>query len=55
MDTHTAGRRPAHHKDDDAPRHPGWDVGLAWLKESDSDLVQAFVGVARGRRGTSSR
>lgn len=38
-----------------APRHPGWDVGLAWLKESDSDLVQAFVGVARGRRDTSSR
>lgn len=47
-----AGRAP---QDDDAPRHPGWDVGLAWLKESDSDLVQAFVGVARGRRGTSSR
>ena len=42
-------------QNDDAPRHPGWDVGLAWLKESDSDLVQAFVGVARGRRGTSSR
>ena len=36
-------------------RHPGWDVGLAWLKESDSDLVQAFVGVARGRRSGSSR
>lgn len=36
-------------------RHPGWDVGLAWLKESDSDLVQGFVGVSRGRRSGSSR
>ena len=40
--------------DDDA-RHPGWDVALAWLKAADSELVQAFVGVARGRRGASSR
>lgn len=39
----------------DVVRHPGWDVGLAWLKESDSDLVQAFVGVTRGRRSGSSR
>ncbi|UBH24905.1 hypothetical protein KW076_01510 [Micrococcus porci] len=38
-----------------APRHPGWDVGLAWLKEQDSELVQSFVGVARGRRGGTSR
>lgn len=42
------------HAPDDA-RHPGWDVGLAWLKESDSDLVQGFVGVSRGRRSGSSR
>lgn len=42
------------HAPDDA-RHPGWDVGLAWLKESDSELVQAFVGVSRGRRSGSSR
>lgn len=42
------------HADDD-DRHPGWDVGLAWLKESDSDLVQGFVGVSRGRRSGSSR
>ena len=40
---------------DDGGRHPGWDVALAWLKEADSELVQAFVGVARGRRGASSR
>ena len=39
----------------DDGRHPGWDVGLAWLKESDSDLVQGFVGVSRGRRSGSSR
>ena len=42
------------HAADDG-RHPGWDVGLAWLKESDSDLVQGFVGVSRGRRSGSSR
>lgn len=40
---------------DDDGRHPGWDVALAWLQEADSELVQAFVGVARGRRGASSR
>ncbi|RUQ28698.1 hypothetical protein D8M33_04550, partial [Micrococcus sp. HSID17245] len=40
---------------DDEARHPGWDVVLAWLKAADSELVQAFVGVARGRRGASSR
>nr|WP_282442673.1 MULTISPECIES: hypothetical protein [unclassified Micrococcus] len=37
------------------PRHPGWDVGLAWLKEADTSLVQTFVGVSRGRRPGSSR
>lgn len=37
------------------PRHPGWDVGLAWLKEADTPLVQTFVGVSRGRRPGSSR
>lgn len=42
------------HADGD-DRHPGWDVGLAWLKESDSALVQGFVGVSRGRRSGSSR
>lgn len=39
----------------DDTRHPGWDVGLAWLKESDSELVQGFVGVSRARRSGSSR
>ena len=48
------GADPAGHGGDDA-RHPGWDVALAWLKAADSELVQAFVGVARGRRGASSR
>ena len=48
------GPDPAGQGDDDA-RHPGWDVALAWLKAADSELVQAFVGVARGRRGASSR
>jgi hypothetical protein len=35
--------------------HPGWGVGLAWLKGADSDLVQDFVGAAKGRRPGSSR
>jgi hypothetical protein len=35
--------------------HPGWGVGLAWLKSADSQLVQDFVGAAKGRRPGSSR
>jgi hypothetical protein len=35
--------------------HPGWGVGLAWLKSADSELVQDFVGAAKGRRPGSSR
>jgi hypothetical protein len=35
--------------------HPGWGVGLAWLKSADSVLVQDFVGAAKGRRPGSSR
>jgi hypothetical protein len=35
--------------------HPGWGVGLAWLKTADSQLVQDFVGAAKGRRPGSSR
>ncbi|XKH57677.1 hypothetical protein LG293_05995 [Citricoccus nitrophenolicus] len=35
--------------------HPGWGVGLAWLKAVDSQLVQDFVGAAKGRRPGSSR
>jgi len=35
--------------------HPGWGVGLAWLKAADSVLVQDFVGAAKGRRPGSSR
>ena len=53
-DAGTAAAGPGE-ADDDAARHPGWDVALAWLKEADSELVQSFVGVARGRRGNSSR
>lgn len=40
---------------DDGRGHPGWAVGLAWLKAADSELVQQFVGVSRGRRASSSR
>ncbi|MFC7401525.1 LysR family transcriptional regulator substrate-binding protein [Citricoccus sp. GCM10030269] len=36
-------------------RHPGWAVGLAWLKAVDSPLVQDFIGAAKGRRPRSSR
>lgn len=35
--------------------HPGWDVGLAWRKAADSDLIQDFIGVTKGRRPTSHR
>lgn len=35
--------------------HPGWGVGLAWLRAVDSQLVQDFVGAAKGRRPGSSR
>ncbi|WP_313815845.1 hypothetical protein [Citricoccus sp.] len=38
-----------------ADGHPGWGVGLAWLKAVDSQLVQDFVGAAKGRRPGSSR
>lgn len=35
--------------------HPGWQVGLAWLRAVDSPLIQDFVGAAKGRRPGSSR
>lgn len=35
--------------------HPGWQIGLAWLKDVDSQLVQDFIGAAKGRRPGSSR
>lgn len=35
--------------------HPGWEVGLAWLRAFDSDLVQDFIAVTKGRRPNSSR
>ena len=35
--------------------HPGWEVGLAWRREADSDLIQDFIGVTKGRRPRSSR
>ena len=34
---------------------PGYQTGLAWLVEQDSDLIQEFIGVARGRRPGSGR
>ena len=34
---------------------PGYQTGLAWLRERDSDLIQEFIGVARGRRPDSGR
>lgn len=35
--------------------HPGWEVGLAWCKAADSDLIQDFIGVTKGRRPRSHR
>ncbi|WP_138445031.1 LysR family substrate-binding domain-containing protein [Sinomonas susongensis] len=34
---------------------PGYEVGLAWLRENESDAVQEFVGIVRGRSANSSR
>lgn len=34
---------------------PGYQTGLAWLVENDSDLIQEFIGVARGRKLGSGR
>ncbi|MGO1192875.1 MAG: LysR family transcriptional regulator substrate-binding protein [Nesterenkonia sp.] len=33
----------------------GYQTGLAWLRERDSDMIQEFIGVARGRRAGSGR
>lgn len=35
--------------------HPGWEVGLAWRRAADSDLIQDFIGVTKGRRPRSTR
>ncbi|GAB3849783.1 LysR family transcriptional regulator substrate-binding protein [Nesterenkonia populi] len=34
---------------------PGYDVALAWLREKDSDQIQEFIGIARGRKPQSAR
>ncbi|GFZ87709.1 LysR family transcriptional regulator substrate-binding protein [Nesterenkonia alkaliphila] len=34
---------------------PGYDVSLLWLRERDSEQIQEFIGVARGRRAQSPR
>src|SRR3954465_3945408 len=34
---------------------PTSTVGLAWLRETDDDRVQTFIGVVRGRTANSSR
>lgn len=35
--------------------HPGWQVAMAWRKELDSELIQDFIGITKGRRPSSSR
>lgn len=35
--------------------HPGWEVGLSWRRAADSDLIQDFIGVTKGRRPGSHR
>lgn len=34
---------------------PGYQTGLGWLRERDSDTIQEFIGVARGRKAGSGR
>lgn len=43
------------HLDFDDPTVPATRIGLAFLRDSDSDAVQDFVGVAKGRGANSSR
>ncbi|RJN32327.1 LysR substrate-binding domain-containing protein [Nesterenkonia natronophila] len=33
----------------------GYETGLAWLRARDSDLIQEFIGIARGRKEGSPR
>lgn len=35
--------------------YPGWEVGLAWPRAADSDMIQDSVGVTNCRRPRSSR
>lgn len=39
----------------DATTCPGTRVALMWLTESDSDVIQDFVGICKGRTASSSR
>jgi DNA-binding transcriptional LysR family regulator len=34
---------------------PEYGVGVAWLRENESEAIQEFIGVVRGRSATSSR
>ena len=34
---------------------PGYDVGLAWMRDADGPVIQEFIGVARGRKPGSGR
>ncbi|MCH6472268.1 LysR family substrate-binding domain-containing protein [Sinomonas terrae] len=34
---------------------PGYEVGVAWLRENESEAIQEFIGIVRGRSASSSR
>ncbi|MDQ4501510.1 LysR family substrate-binding domain-containing protein [Sinomonas sp. ASV322] len=34
---------------------PGYEVGVAWLRDNESETVQEFIGIVRGRSASSSR
>lgn len=34
---------------------PGYQVGLCWLRERDDEVIQEFIGLARGRKAGSGR
>lgn len=34
---------------------PGYEVYLVWLRQSDSEAIQDFIGIARGRKESSGR
>ncbi|GAB3190555.1 LysR family transcriptional regulator substrate-binding protein [Nesterenkonia suensis] len=34
---------------------PGYEVGLCWMKDRDDEVIQEFIGLARGRKAGSGR
>ena len=48
-------RRQIAHRDYRDPALPGTEIALVWNRERDSEAIQDFVGIAKGRTPNSSR